>query len=121
MVFYCLLSYHAVDVCTPCDLWCGILICPFVSTFLCEGDNYRWIIHPEMLNSTNGTMYVNITVFNYTSSSSVAVNVSLMNFKCVYWDVDQNDWSRDGCWVSVQLSIDVKMKSIPMLCIVLEM
>ncbi|XP_017333410.1 polycystic kidney disease protein 1-like 2 [Ictalurus punctatus] len=65
-----------------------------------NGDNYRWLIHPEMLNgATNGTMYVNITVFNYTSSRPVTVNVTLMNFKCVYWDVNQNDWSRDGCWV----------------------
>lgn len=83
--------------------------CDFYSSFLTvtrEGDNYRWLIHPEMLNgATNGTMYVNITVFNYTSSRPVTVNVTLMNFKCVYWDVNQNDWSRDGCWVSVSLSI----------------
>ncbi|KAI5101376.1 polycystic kidney disease protein 1-like 2, partial [Silurus meridionalis] len=64
-----------------------------------RADNYRWIIHPEMINATNGTMYVNITIFNYTSSSPVTVNMSLMNFKCVYWDVDYNEWSRDGCWV----------------------
>ncbi|KAG7327235.1 hypothetical protein KOW79_008841 [Hemibagrus wyckioides] len=69
-----------------------------------KADNYRWIIHPEMLNSTNGTMYVNITLFNYTSSIPVSMNVSLMNFKCVYWDVDLNDWSRDGCWVGPKTS-----------------
>ncbi|GAA6093975.1 polycystic kidney disease protein 1-like 2 [Tachysurus ichikawai] len=62
-------------------------------------DNYRWIIHPEMVNSTNGTMYINITLYNYTSSVPVFVNVSLMNFKCVYWNVDQNEWCIDGCWV----------------------
>ncbi|XP_053094236.1 polycystic kidney disease protein 1-like 2 [Pangasianodon hypophthalmus] len=64
-----------------------------------HADNYQWIIHPEMMNSTNGTMYVNVTLFNYTSSRPVTVSISLMNFKCVYWDVNQKDWSRDGCWV----------------------
>ncbi|XP_027009021.2 polycystic kidney disease protein 1-like 2 [Tachysurus fulvidraco] len=64
-----------------------------------RNDNYRWLIHPEMVNSTNGTMYINITLYNYTSSVPVSVNLSLMNFKCVYWDVDLNEWSRDGCWV----------------------
>lgn len=57
-----------------------------------------------MMNTTNGTMYVNITLFNYTSSSPVILNITLMNFKCVYWDVDLNDWSRDGCWVGVEIS-----------------
>ncbi|KAK2869533.1 hypothetical protein Q7C36_001404 [Tachysurus vachellii] len=64
-----------------------------------RNDYYRWIIHPEMVNSTNGTMYINITLYNYTSSVPVSINVSLMNFKCVYWDVGLNEWSRDGCWV----------------------
>ncbi|XP_053368674.1 polycystic kidney disease protein 1-like 2 [Clarias gariepinus] len=64
-----------------------------------RSDKYRWIIHPEMLNGSRGTMYVNITLHNYTSSVPVNVSVSLMNFKCVYWDNDLNDWSRDGCWV----------------------
>ncbi|KAK3562032.1 hypothetical protein QTP86_024799 [Hemibagrus guttatus] len=69
-----------------------------------KGDNYRWIIHPEMINSTNGTMYVNITLFNCTSSIPVFVNVSLMNFKCVYWNTELNDWCRDGCWVGPKTS-----------------
>ncbi|KAL6468854.1 hypothetical protein MHYP_G00223780 [Metynnis hypsauchen] len=68
-------------------------------TILTGHEGYRWLITPEMMRGSNGTWHVNVTPINYTSSQVLMLSVSILNFKCVYWDTDQNEWSRAGCWV----------------------
>ncbi|KAI4874710.1 hypothetical protein NFI96_029136 [Prochilodus magdalenae] len=62
-------------------------------------ENYRWLITPEMMTGSNGTWHVNITPINHTSSQALVLSVSVLNFKCVYWDTALKEWSRAGCWV----------------------
>ncbi|XP_066504104.1 polycystin-1-like protein 2 [Hoplias malabaricus] len=69
------------------------------TTILTGDDDYRWLVTPEMLGGINGTWYVNITPINYTSSQTLTLSVYFLNFKCVYWDTDQNQWSIAGCTV----------------------
>ncbi|KAL7866550.1 hypothetical protein AOLI_G00143640 [Acnodon oligacanthus] len=68
-------------------------------TILTGHEDYRWLITPEMMRGNNGTWHVNVTPINYTSSQVLMLSVSILNFKCVYWDTDQKEWSRAGCWV----------------------
>ncbi|KAG9267062.1 polycystic kidney disease protein 1-like 2 [Astyanax mexicanus] len=68
-------------------------------TIISVKDDYRWLIHPDMMTGSNGTWHVNITPINYTSSLPLKVSVTVLNFKCVFWDTDRKEWSITGCWV----------------------
>ncbi|XP_076879583.1 polycystin-1-like protein 2 [Brachyhypopomus gauderio] len=69
------------------------------STVLNGQEDYRWLITPEMLEGSTGTWHVSITLNNSNSSQPVTISLSLLTFKCMFWDTVQNEWSIFGCKV----------------------
>lgn len=61
---------------------------------------YRWMITPEMLQQTPGVWYIEASP-NSTWVPGLALRISSFMTKCLYWQIDMNRWSTDGCQVSL--------------------
>ncbi|XP_051501299.1 polycystic kidney disease protein 1-like 2 [Myxocyprinus asiaticus] len=62
-------------------------------------EGYRWLITPEMREGGYGMWKVAVEPVNYTASDTLVMKVSVFVTKCVFWDTDLGDWSREGCKV----------------------
>ncbi|KAA0723908.1 Polycystic kidney disease protein 1-like 2 PC1-like 2 protein [Triplophysa tibetana] len=62
-------------------------------------EGYRWLITPEMRKGGFSSWKVVVIPINYTSSNQLTVKVSVFVTKCLFWDTDLEQWSRDGCMV----------------------
>ncbi|KAK7169721.1 hypothetical protein R3I94_000075 [Phoxinus phoxinus] len=69
------------------------------STTVTYNDSYRWLITPEMTKQVDGTWKVSISPNDYTSSETLTFQISVFVTKCLFWDQDLGDWSREGCMV----------------------
>ncbi|KAG1926582.1 polycystic kidney disease protein 1-like [Pimephales promelas] len=69
------------------------------STIVTYKDGYRWLITPEMIQRVDGTWKVSVLPHNYTSSGTLTFKVSVFVTKCLFWDQELGDWSREGCMV----------------------
>ncbi|XP_051565107.1 polycystic kidney disease protein 1-like 2 [Myxocyprinus asiaticus] len=70
-----------------------------ISAIVTYKEGYRWLITPEMREEGYGMWKVAIAPVNYTASDTLAMNVSVFVTKCLFWDTDLGDWSREGCMV----------------------
>ncbi|XP_077057704.1 polycystin-1-like protein 2 [Siphateles boraxobius] len=62
-------------------------------------DGYRWLITPDMTKRVDGTWKVSVLPNDYTSSETLTFQISVFVTKCLFWDQDLGDWSREGCMV----------------------
>ncbi|KAI7814355.1 polycystic kidney disease protein 1-like 2 [Triplophysa rosa] len=62
-------------------------------------EDYRWLITPEMRKGGHIGWKVAILPINYTSSDQLTLKVSVFVTKCLFWDTDLAQWSREGCMV----------------------
>lgn len=60
---------------------------------------YRWMITPEMLQQTPGVWYIEASP-NSPWVPGLALRISSFMTKCLYWQIDMQRWSTDGCQVS---------------------
>nr|XP_055072277.1 polycystic kidney disease protein 1-like 2 isoform X1 [Misgurnus anguillicaudatus] len=72
------------------------------SAIITSRDNYRWLITPEMRREGYGNWKVSISPVNYTSNDPMNMNVSVFVTKCVFWDTNLTQWSREGCKVGIK-------------------
>lgn len=61
-------------------------------------DGYRWLITPDMTNGVDGTWKVSVLP-NDDNSGDLTFQISVFVTKCLFWDQDLGDWSREGCMV----------------------
>lgn len=52
-----------------------------------------------MTKQVDGIWKVVVFPNNYTSSETLTFKVSVFVTKCLFWDTDLGDWSREGCMV----------------------
>lgn len=69
------------------------------STTVTYKDGYRWLINPEMRKELDGTWKVSVLPTSYTSSDVLTFKMSVFVTKCLFWDTDNGQWSREGCMV----------------------
>ncbi|KAM7014913.1 polycystin-1-like protein 2 [Tautogolabrus adspersus] len=75
-------------------------------TILSLAGGYRWMITPEMLKQTPGVWYVDARLFNSTWEPGLTLRISSFMSKCLYWDIDNEKWSTDGCQVGEKSSLN---------------
>ncbi|XP_056234655.1 polycystic kidney disease protein 1-like 2 isoform X1 [Seriola aureovittata] len=61
--------------------------------------DYRWMITPEMLAQTPGIWYVDTRLYNSTWEPGLTLSINSFVSKCLYWDIERELWSIDGCQV----------------------
>ncbi|XP_073320377.1 polycystin-1-like protein 2 [Pagrus major] len=69
------------------------------TTILSRTEGYRWMITPEMLHHTPGVWYVDAQLFNTTWEPGLTLNITSFFCKCLYWHIEKETWSTDGCQV----------------------
>uniref|UniRef100_UPI003AAB5C42 polycystin-1-like protein 2 n=1 Tax=Centroberyx gerrardi TaxID=166262 RepID=UPI003AAB5C42 len=69
------------------------------STILNRTVGYRWIVTPEMLEQTTGVWYIDTVPFNSTWDPGLTLEFTSYISKCMYWDIERELWSTDGCKV----------------------
>ncbi|XP_039984198.1 polycystic kidney disease protein 1-like 2 isoform X7 [Xiphias gladius] len=74
------------------------------TTILSPAGGYCWMITPEMLHQTPGVWYVDTRLFNSTWEPGLTLNVTSFMIKCLYWHIEKEKWSTDGCQVTVKLT-----------------
>ncbi|KAK9542862.1 hypothetical protein VZT92_000688 [Zoarces viviparus] len=69
------------------------------TTTLSPTGGYRWMITPGMLQQTPGVLYVSAGLFNSTWRSNLTLRITSFMTKCLYWHIERETWSTDGCQV----------------------
>ncbi|XP_068506546.1 polycystin-1-like protein 2 isoform X2 [Syngnathus scovelli] len=67
---------------------------------------YQWIITPEMLQQTPGIWYISSELFNSTWKQGITLSITTFMTKCMYWSIDRQIWSTDGCQRKMSLLED---------------
>ncbi|XP_039984151.1 polycystic kidney disease protein 1-like 2 isoform X2 [Xiphias gladius] len=76
------------------------------TTILSPAGGYCWMITPEMLHQTPGVWYVDTRLFNSTWEPGLTLNVTSFMIKCLYWHIEKEKWSTDGCQVGEKSTPD---------------
>ncbi|XP_077420923.1 polycystin-1-like protein 2 isoform X2 [Vanacampus margaritifer] len=71
-------------------------------TILNQTEGYQWIITPEMLQQSPGEWHISSELFNSTWEPGITLSISTFMTKCMYWSIDRQTWSTDGCQVGKQ-------------------
>lgn len=61
------------------------------------------MITPQMLQQTPGVWYVETKLFNSTWEPGLTLKTTSFMSKCLYWHVERQTWSSDGCQVNFHL------------------
>ncbi|XP_054628004.1 polycystic kidney disease protein 1-like 2 [Dunckerocampus dactyliophorus] len=72
------------------------------TTILSQIGGYQWMITPEMLQQIPGVWYVSSELFNSTWEPGLTLSITSFMTKCMYWSIDRQTWSTDGCQVGEQ-------------------
>lgn len=61
---------------------------------------YRWMITPEMIQQIPGVLYIDIRLFNSSWEPGLTLTITSFMSKCLYWHIERQTWSGEGCRVS---------------------
>lgn len=61
------------------------------------------MITPEMLQQTPGVWYIDANLFNSSWEPGLTLQITSFMSKCLFWDVERETWSTEGCQVRVHI------------------
>lgn len=65
-----------------------------------------------MLKQTTGNWRIDARLFNSSWEEGLTLEINSFMSKCLYWEVDIEDWIIDGCMVSLNICFQTEKKHL---------